>query len=315
MSTIHAQTVINLYTGAIPNAVPCTKHDSSTYNANGKLVVSHITVPTLTAFIPEQKDVTKPAVIICPGGGYVRLAIDHEGYEVAKTLNAAGITAFVLKYRLPIDFECEQEREIVSLQDAQQALKIVREKAKESDINPNNIGIVGFSAGGHLASTAGTHFNKNYIPNAESTNLRPDFMILAYPVISLTDSLAHIGSRESLLGKNASTDKIDEYSNELHVTSKTPPTFLVHAADDKSVKVGNSLAFFTALQEHHVPSEMHIYQKGGHGFGLNNSTTKDKWIYRAIHWMMSNNLMKGDVLYDNGMVYRIHPASHAVKAS
>src|SRR5258705_6337193 len=151
---------------------------------------------------------------------------------------------------------------------------------------------MGFSAGGHLASSAGTHFNKAYIDNKNNISLRPDFMILVYPVISFTDSLGHIGSRPNLIGKNPTWEKIKEYSNELQVTTQTPPSFLIHAGDDDGVKVQNSLVFYEALQKNKVPAEIHIYAKGGHGFGMNNKTTKDDWVDRLKNWFDSNGWLR-----------------------
>jgi acetyl esterase/lipase len=147
---------------------------------------------------------------------------------------------------------------------------------------------MGFSAGGHLASTAGTHFTKSVIENKANTSLRPDFMILLYPVISFNDSIAHIGSRKQLIGLHPAADKIREYSNELQVTSQTPPTFLVHAGDDVTVKVQNSIDFYLALLKNKVPAEMHIYPKGGHGFGMENPTTSDRWMDRLANWLNSS---------------------------
>ena len=287
----HAQTVIPLYDGSIPNNKSATKPETNM--GNGR--IAGITTPTLTVYLPEKKDSFLTAVIICPGGGYARLAIDHEGHEVAKTFNQKGVAAFVLKYRIPTDSSMNN-KEIVPLQDAERAIQLVREKAKEWNINPDKIGIMGFSAGGHLASTLGTHFNMVMVDNPKNINLRPDFMILGYPVISFADSLAHMGSRDNLIGKNASTEKIRLYSNELQITAQTPPTFLVHASDDKTVKVENSILFFEALLKNKVLAEMHIYEKGGHGFGLHNPTTKSDWFDIAINWMISNKLMKGDAI-------------------
>jgi acetyl esterase/lipase len=185
-----------------------------------------------------------------------------------------------------------KNKEIGPLQDAQQAIKMVRERAKEWNVNPDRIGIMGFSAGGHLASTEGTHYSKALIENSSNTSLRPDFMILAYPVISFQDSLAHIGSRDNLLGKNPAQEKKDYYSNEMQVTDSTPPTFLVHASDDDGVKVENSIAFYEALIKHLVPAEMHIYQNGGHGFGMNLPKNKDLWLDRCKNWMAANGWLK-----------------------
>ena len=286
MSSIHSQTIIPLYKGAIPNRRPCSVVEVSPLPGR----VGGVTVPVLYAYLPEKPDSAKAAVIICPGGGYSRLAIDHEGHEVAKNYNKQGIAAFVLKYRLPIDTACVENTETVALMDAQQAIKIVRDRAAEFNINPGNVGIMGFSAGGHLASSLGTHYAVSLITNKENTNLRPDFMVLGYPVISFTDSLAHKGSRDNMLGKKASKEKIELYSNELQVTPNTPPTFLIHAADDKTVKVENSLEFFLALKKNKVPAEVHIVQKGGHGFGLHNKDEPGDWLDWVFVWMKANKL-------------------------
>jgi acetyl esterase/lipase len=285
---VSAQTVIPLYKGAIPNSKPCNVVESN--QVPGR--VSGVTVPVLYAYLPEKRDSANGAVIICPGGGYSRLAIDHEGHELAKEYNKKGIAAFVLKYRLPVDAACVENTETVALMDAQQAIKIVRDRAVEFNVNPDNVGVMGFSAGGHLASTLGTHFNNSLIPNAENTNLRPSFLVLGYPVISFTDSIAHKGSRDNMLGKNASAEKIKLYSNELQVTPQTPPTFLIQAVDDKAVKVENSIEFFLALKRNKVPAEIHILQKGGHGFGLHNKDEPSFWLDEVFVWMKANKFMK-----------------------
>src|SRR6185295_7666100 len=180
------------------------------------------------------------------------------------------------------------DKSIGPLQDAQRAIQLVRQNAAKWNIDPNRIGIMGFSAGGHLAATASTHFTKTVIDNPTSVSLRPDFSILLYPVISFMDSLAHMGSRNNLVGKDAPAAKVYEYSNELQVTAQTPPAFLVHAADDKTVKVQNSIRYYEALLKNGVLSELHIYPKGGHGFGMNNKTTPDHWMDRLKNWMQSN---------------------------
>jgi acetyl esterase/lipase len=280
-----SQTIIPLYHDSIPNSKASANEENSTYEGEHKILIVHnVSRPSLTVFLPPKEKANGTAVIICPGGGYSILAASHEGYDVAKKFAEWGIVAFVLKYRIP-DEKTMINKEIGPLQDAQRAIQIVRERAKEWNVNPNKIGIMGFSAGGHLASTAGTHFEKAVIENKNSTSLRPDFMILLYPVISFTDSIGHIGSRDNLIGKNPSPEKIKEYSNELQVTAKTPPAFLVHGGNDDVVKVQNSLYFYEALQKNNVPTELHIYPKGGHGFGMNNPTTKDQWMERLKNWL------------------------------
>jgi acetyl esterase/lipase len=206
-----------------------------------------------------------------------------EGISTAKQFAKNGIAAFVLKYRLPDD-SIMLNKTIGPFQDAQQAIKIVRENASKWGVDINKVGIIGFSAGGHLASTAATHFQKAVIENAGNTNLRPDFQVVVYPVISMQDSLTHRDSRNNLLGKNPSKEIIDQYSNELQVTSNTPPTYITHAADDNVVDVDNSIKYFEALRHNKVPVEMHIYPKGGHGFIFR----QPDWIDPLLLWMKKN---------------------------
>ena len=285
-----AQKEIPLYNGVVPNSKPCGIKESNP--APGR--IAGVINPTLTVFLPGKSDSFKTAVLIFPGGGYARLAMDHEGYDVAHEFNKHGIAAFVVKYRLPND-SCMAHKETGPLQDAEQAIKLVRDKAAEWNLNPTRVGIMGFSAGGHLASSLGTKFEQVLVENKSNTNLRPDFMLLVYPVISFGDSLTHKGSKENLIGKNASGEMVNAYSNELQVTPKTAPTFLIHAADDKTVNVQNSIVFYQALLLNKVPAEMKLYQRGGHGFGMNNKTTTDKWFPQVINWIQGNGWMKGDV--------------------
>lgn len=288
----YAQKIISLYNDKAPNSkeIAGVKDTAIVYNAGNKkiTVITRVASPDLTIFLPEKSKATGIAVIICPGGGYSGVAIDHEGYTIAKRLNESGIAGFVLKYRLP-DTKYVENKTIVPLQDAQRAIELVRENAKQWGINPNKIGIQGSSAGGHLAATAGTHYSKSYIDNPHKINLRPDFMILTYPVISMSDTLTHLGSRNNLLDENPSPEKIKEYSNELHVTSHTPPTFITHAVDDDAVKVQNSLVFIAALQQNKVSTESFFYASGGHGFGMDNPTSTIQWIDPCIDWILKIN--------------------------
>ena len=278
-----AQTSIPLYKDSIPNSIAGVDEETSTINKDSVLIISKVSRPTLTIYLPPKEKQTGAAVIICPGGGYWVLAAGHEGADVARRFNEMGISAFVLKYRIPNE-KTMVNKEIGALQDAQRAIQVVRENAKEWGINKKAIGIMGFSAGGHLASTAGTHFKTAYINNPKNTSLRPDFMVLVYPVISLTEAIGSKNSGEQLLGKNPSPAKIKEYSNEMQVTKKTPPAFLVHAKDD-GVKVENSLAFAAALKKKKVPVSMHIYEKGGHGYGMYNKTSDILWMDLVEKWM------------------------------
>ncbi len=277
----------------VPNSVKATamteKWDTT---ATGRILVRSVTVPSITAYFPSKEKATGAAVIICPGGGYSYLVMNDEGSSVAEAFAQNGVTAFVLKYRLP-DEKIMVNKTIGPLQDAQQAIKTVRERAAAWNIDPARIGIIGFSAGGHLASTASTHFNEKIIENPDNTSLRPDFSILIYPVISFTEQLAHKGSRRALLGKDTIVAaKVDQYSNEKQVTAATPPAFLLHSSDDKVVPVANSIAYYQALLAAGVKAEMHLYFAGGHGFGLNNKTNKDHWFDRCLNWMRANDWIK-----------------------
>ena len=282
-----AQTIIPLYK-EVPNSKPALSYkEKADTGKDGVIRISKVSVPEITIFKPLNSNKENTAVIICPGGGYSILAYNLEGTDVAKILNSWGMTAVVLKYRLPDD-AIMKDKSIGPLQDAQRALQYVRAHADELNIDPQKVGIMGFSAGGHLASTASTHFEKAYIDNPKNVSLRPDFSILGYPVISLTDSLAHMGSRQNLIGKNPLEALIKEISNELHITKNTPPTFLVLADDDKGVNPENSIKYYEALLKNHVPAEMHIFQTGGHGFGTHLLDGKDNWMDLLKIWMEHN---------------------------
>lgn len=280
----NAQETMDLYPSKIPNSKQSKTYlEESVLGADGKLRIGKVSQPKLIAYFAEKPNGT--AVIICPGGGYKILAISHEGYQIAEEFNKRGITAFVLKYRLPSD-EIMLDKTIGPLQDAQQAIKIVREHAVKWNLDPSKIGIMGFSAGGHLASTLSTHFTKTVIDNSANVSLRPDFSILGYPVITM-DSFTHKGSKNNLLGKNPTQAQVKEYSNELQVTKDTPPTFLFLANDDKTVPSENSADYMIALKRANVPVEAHFYKAGGHGFGLNNKTTKEDWFLTMTEWLRS----------------------------
>lgn len=285
-----AQSIIPLYK-EVPNSKPDLNYkEKADTGKDGVIRISKVSVPEITIFKPANSNKKNTAVIICPGGGYSILAYNLEGTDVAKILNSWGITAVVLKYRLPAD-AIMKDKSIGPLQDAQRAVQYVRSHADELNINPDKVGIMGFSAGGHLASTASTHFEKSFIDNPKNILLRPDFSILGYPVISLTDSLAHMGSRENLIGKNPSEELIKEFSNELQVTKNTPRTFLVLAGDDHGVNPENSIKYYEALLKNHVPAEMHIFQNGGHGFGTHLLEGKDNWMDLLKVWMEHNGLL------------------------
>ena len=271
-----------LYKNGVPNSIAAPNKENSTSRDN-IIRIAKVSVPSFTIFKPAKPN--GKAVIICPGGGYSILAFDKEGTNVAEEFNKWGVTAFVLKYRLPDD-STMIDKSIAPLQDAQQAIRLIRNNAKQWGINANQIGIMGFSAGGHLASTAATHFDFKADPgNSDTTSTRPDFAILIYPVISFDSSIYNKGSKDNLIGVRASAKKVNFFSNDLQVTPNTPPSFLVHAGDDKGVLVENSIRYYQACIKNKVLAEMHLYPKGGHGFGMNNKTTDDNWLERLHNWM------------------------------
>ena len=279
---------LKIWPDKIPGAIEDPSYKMETITDNGWTRIDKVSDPTLDFYPAPKEKSNGTAVVICPGGGYAVLAIDHEGAQVAKWFNSMGITAFVLKYRLPSD-KIMVDKSIAPLQDAQEAMRIVRRNAKKWNINPDKIGIMGFSAGGHLASTLGTHFdygNKNSDDLVERQSCRPDFMILMYPVISFTDSCTHAGSREALLGKNPDQELVKLFSNELQVKADTPPTFIVQADDDTTVPIENSILMFEALKKKKIPTELHILSEGGHGFGLAvNNPHINSWTNSLSLWL------------------------------
>ena len=249
--------------------------------------------PSLTIYLPEKQKATGTAVVIFPGGGYGHLAMDHEGHQIAQWLNSLGVAGFILQYRHRNSGAGYGHP--APIQDAQRAIQMVRSRAAEWNLDPGRIGIIGFSAGGHLASSAGTHFQNRYsevLDEIDRVSCRPDFMILMYPVISFTESYTHKGSRSNLLGKDPDENLVESFSNEKQVTPETPPTFLVHADDDKAVPPENSICFYLALRKANVPAEMHIYEKGGHGFGPGvGKGSVSSWMTRCADWMRGRGLL------------------------
>lgn len=279
---ISAQTAIPLYNKEVPNSITAPNEEKWVTRADGEQYVTGVSIPTLTLF-PLKKSTKKvPAVIICPGGGYAGLSISKEGFNVAKVLNDHGIAAFVLKYRLPSN-KTMKDRSIGPLQDAQQAIVLLKENASKWGIDTTMIGIMGFSAGGHLAALASNQYSPKI--DTKRHSVRPDFSILAYPVISMEDNLTHAGSKANLIGKEANAETVKWFSSEKNITTNTPPAFMVHAQDDGAVNVKNSLYYYEGLTDNKVRSELLIYPKGGHGFGMFNKTTKDLWLEHAIQWM------------------------------
>lgn len=286
MINADAQQDMLLYNGVIPGAKvpPTTYREESITGEDGVLRISKVTSPEMIAYLPKKPNGT--AVIICPGGGYEILSLVQEGVKVAEKLNEIGVAAFVLKYRLPSDL-IMVDKTMGPLQDALQAMYLVRKNASLWGINPAKIGIMGFSAGGHLAASVSVHYNDLKVQNQEQISLRPDFSILIYPVISF-GTVTHAGSVKNLLGENPTAAQRSYFSSQNYVNGQTPPAFLVHANNDASVPVKNSILYNEALAKFKVPAEMHIYPAGGHGFGLQNKTTKDDWFERLKNWMESN---------------------------
>jgi acetyl esterase/lipase len=248
--------------------------------------------PTLSVSLPPADEATGAAVVICPGGGYAHLAISYEGFDIAKWLNDHGIAGFVLKYR----HRGTGYGHPAPLDDAQRAIRTVRARAAEFGVDPARIGILGFSAGGHLASSAGTHFDAGH-PDAadpiDRVSCRPDFLILCYPVISFTSPYTHQGSRKNLLGENPDPELVRKFSNELQVTAETPPTFLWHTDADQGVPSENSVLFYLALRKAKVPAELHIYETGRHGLGLAEKTVgAASWPASCIDWMRGRGLLQ-----------------------
>lgn len=291
MSLAYSQ-IIPLWENTVPNSLESDEKEQTPKNQVDVdiLWITHVQVPTLEVFLPSKEYATGQAVIICPGGGYYGLAYDWEGIDVARWLNGYGIAAFVLKYRLPY-VKSVDVNHIAPLQDAQRACRLVRANAQEWNVDPNKVGVIGFSAGGHLASTLGTQWDR---PNdfeedeIDKLNSRPNFLALVYPVISMKDSVTSTFTRNYLLGSEPSQEMIDLYSNELHVSKNTPPTFIVHSQDDKDVLVKNSLDFYQALIAHEVPTEMHLLSKGGHGYALGrHQYPMNTWPEMFVRWLKS----------------------------
>lgn len=279
--------IIPVWNKTIPGEIKNSEYtENPVYKDSILQKTSNVTTPTLTIYKPDNPNGT--SVVIFPGGGYEHLSMYKEGGKVAKWLNSLGITAFVLKYRLPND-KIMIDKSIGPLQDAQEAIRIIRRNANEWKIN--KIGVIGFSAGGHLAATLSTRFNEKIYPTNDTISARPDFSLLIYPVISMKNEIVHKKSKTNLLGNNPSKKNIEKFSAELSVTDNTPPTFLVHATDDKSVLVENSISYYLSLKKNNVPVEMHIYEKGGHGFGLGVKDTSEFWTVACINWLKSLNYL------------------------
>jgi acetyl esterase/lipase len=250
--------------------------------------------PTLTIYLPPAEKATGAAIVICPGGGYGHLAMDHEGHQIGQWLNSFGVAGFIVAYRNRNSGAGYGHP--APIQDAQRAIRTVRSRAKEWSVDPARIGVLGFSAGGHLASTAATHFNDSFVEPRDAidrVSCRPDFAVLVYPVISFTEPFTHVGSRTNLLGRDADAALIEKFSNEKQVTAQTPPTFLFHTWEDKGVPAENSISFYLALRKAQVPAEMHIFLKGPHGIGLGqNRGAASAWPGLCAKWMEESGFLK-----------------------
>ena len=276
----------------IPNNIP-SKNQEAESSSTGILIVEKVSIPSYQYFRVANDNTKRPCVIICPGGGYTILAAGHEGTDVAKYFNSIGVNAIVLKYRIPNDAN-QIDKSIAPLQDAQQAILLARTNAGNWGIEKNKIGIMGFSAGGHLASSLATHYKDSKIENPTKVSLRPDFQILIYPVISFGPE-GHEGSRINLIG-NAHDEKtkkaIDYFSSEKQITKDAPIAFLVHSKDDDVVPVANAIHYYDNLIAHKVPAELYLYEKGAHGYGMKNPTSEIVWTSVMKTWMQKNKIIQ-----------------------
>lgn len=276
--------------GKVPNFIASDVQEKSDVDVNGILRISGVTVPSMSVYLPEKDKATGAAVLICPGGGYSILAAGHEGSDLAKWFNERGIAGIVLKYRLPNSKAMTRQHE-VPLMDAMQAMKLIRKNASAWRIDRGRIGVMGFSAGGHLAATLSTHYHRGENGSAEA---KPDFSILMYPVITFSKLNTHGGSKKNLLGADSTAALVQYYSNELQVDEKTPPAFLVHSEDDKAVPIENSINYYLALKKFKIPAEAHFYPEGGHGYGLrtDGKGSLGGWPGALETWLKSGGYMK-----------------------
>jgi acetyl esterase/lipase len=276
----------------IPGAIENPNYEMEIiYRKDSTPRFTKVTDPKLEVYLATENNATGAAVVICPGGGYSALAIDHEGRDVAAWLNKHGITGIVLSYRLPSD-EIMEDKSVGPLQDVQEAIRIVRRQSEEWNLDTERIGVLGFSAGGHLASTASTHYNDK-VYNSDETSARPDFSILIYPVISMDPAIYHGGSNSKLLGKDPDPEKVIHFSNETQVGPDTPPAFLVHSLDDRGVNPENSIRYGKALNENNVPAELHLFEGCGHGYCLGKSKgTESTCPVSCIKWLIMNEFLK-----------------------
>jgi acetyl esterase/lipase len=268
----------------IPNSKPTSDEESGAERG----FLKNVSRPQIHVYLPAKMRATGASIVILPGGGYSGLTFDWEGKQQAQFFVDHGIAAFVVKYRIPSD-KTMLNKSIGPIQDAQQAMRFVRQRASEWHLDPARVGVIGFSAGGHLASTLATQFNKPYVANPDRIDLRPDFVVLVYPVISMRSEIAEVGSREALLGTAPSDEQVRLFSSELQVSERVPPTLILHATDDQLVDVSNSLRYYEALRHAGVPVEMRLFEKGQHGFFL---MPRDRWQSTIIEWLTSSGRLR-----------------------
>jgi len=284
---LHSQPkVLKLWPDGIPGSKTDPSYVENIVTTDGRVTrATNVVTPDLTVFLPDPAKANGAAVLICPGGGYGTLAFDHEGNAIAGWLNENGIAGIILKYRLPSD-RIMADKAIGPLQDAQEAMRVIRRNAAAWKIDPKRVGVIGFSAGGHLASTISTHYADKVYDVKDNVNARPDFSLLIYPVISMDTAITHRGSRNNLIGIDPTEKNVLRFSNEKQITRDTPPAFLVHSSDDNAVPVMNSIGYYMGLQKKKIPAELHIFQKGGHGYGLApNGGTESSWPALCLKWM------------------------------
>ena len=283
------ETILPIY----ENHISCNSFDKIESNLTIGEKSKKIKTPQLWYYPTSVPKKEVAAVLVIPGGGYKNLSLEHEGIKVAEWLNKIGISAFVLRYRTP-HWEPKPCKTKVALLDAQRALQIIAENAKKWNIDNAKIGIIGFSAGGHLAATLSNHFDFNSLEKSvDKKSYRPSFCILVYPVISMTDKLTHMGSKYSLLGKSPTDEEVHFFSNELQIRAETPPTLLIHAIDDNVVIPKNSILYHKALQENKIPTRLHLMDKGGHGFGIKNTVAPtNSWLKITKEWLKNQRIIK-----------------------
>ncbi len=267
-----AQESVQLYPNGVPNIIP-----NVSLGANA---------PEFYFYKPE-KQINSKVFLIIPGGGYGMVAINHEGHDLAKRLKDLGYASFVLKYRLPADSQMLDKR-IAPIQDAQNAIVYIRQNANRLGVDLKDVVVMGFSAGGHLASTLSTHFDTSYIGSVDTKLLRPDYSVLVYPVITMKEGITHAGSKKNLIGPNFEDEDVKRFSNELNINSNTPPAFIIHAEDDKVVPIQNALFYKEGLDNHAVKNKFYYFQKGGHGFGMYNKLEEGDWFADMIVWLNNN---------------------------